>query len=562
VRASIAGKSATARVVVGEPGPQDYGIMDAQFTQGVQAADGSVPMVLQGHPAVLNLLIRARQPSTTPTQLVLRLFDAAGAMIRADTVTTGTYAGTPGYAAPSAQMLVPSGLLANAGEWQVVRDPRALVPDDSAGNDVFPRTGRAILITASVPPLAIRLVPIVLSVHGGATGDVSPGTLAEYLRTARSVHPLGPLTATIGTPLTTSAGFGTPPTGGDASFWQQVLAELDMARVADTTAPETHWYGVVQPPPGFTFTTFGGFGYIPVSGQSTGPGTRTAVGVQVGWFSRPTQARDLVAHELGHNFGRRHAPCGGPSGVDPGFPNPSGTIGVAGHDVYSWAEGLTSSAPVVSPQTGDVMGYCYPMWSSQYSYRGVLQFRQGTVTAAPVTTVLVVRGRIEPTTGISLEPAFVLEARPERPERAGSYRLEGLTQEGRVVFAYDFEPSELDHGPAFGHFAFAIPVTSGLTEALSAIRVRGPAGAAQIARPAVAPPPPAAATTPSRHADGLVSAGCPDGTRGILVRHGLTGSVLGTAAGGSMRVLVASGTPLIIACSDGIRTTSRGAVAP
>ena len=49
----------------------------------------------------------------------------------------------------------------------------------------------------------------------------------------KSLHPVGTITATIGTPFATTASFGTPPTGGAAPFWQQMLAELDLARVAD-----------------------------------------------------------------------------------------------------------------------------------------------------------------------------------------------------------------------------------------------------------------------------------------------------------------------------------------
>ena len=518
IRATVEQRSATALVVVGDAGPQDFAVTDAQFTQGVQAANGSLPLILQGNPAVLNVLVQAKQPPTTPMQLVLRLFDGGGGLVRADTVTmSGTGSNAPSYLAPSAQFLVPAGALPTAAEWQVLRDPRNAVPDDSAGNDVFPRSGRAPLLALPVPTLKVRFVPIVLSAHGGATGAVSAGSLTEYLQTVRSVQPLGVINPVIGTPFTTSASFGTPPSGGEAPFWQQVLSELDMARIADPE-PDVHWYGVVRPPQGFTFTTYGGFGYIPPSGESTGPGTRTAVGVQVGWFNRPTQARDLVAHELGHNFGRRHAPCGGALGVDQGFPNPDGTIGLPGHDVYSWAQGLATSATAVSPLTGDVMGYCYPMWAGEYSYRGILEFRQGVVAATSrrVRRVLLVRGHVEQGRGITIQPAFLLDGRPSLPERSGTYRLEGRAANGQTLFAYAFEPSELDHAPNLRHFAFAIPITAAFGDLLAEVRVRGPAGDTRSSRPGVGLGPAAArATGPvlvTRGPDGLVTAVCADGT--------------------------------------------------
>ena len=567
VTATSEGKTGHA-VVISEAVPQDFAIHDAQFTQGVQAADGSLAMVLDGSAAAVNVLIRSTRTTTTAfTQIVLRLFDDAGNLTRTDTALTKDALGpAPSYASPSAQFLVPASALRPGMKWEVVRDPRGSAPDDTAANDVYPRTGHATLATVSVSTLRIRFVPVVLATHGNATGAVSEGTIPEYLRTLRSVHPIGPIIATIGQPFTTSASFGTPPSGGESGFWQQVLGELDLARIADTAALDAHWYGVVRPPSGFNYTAYGGFAYIPPDGRSTGPGTRTGVGVQINWFFRPTQARDLVGHELAHNWGRRHAPCGGASAPDPEFPNPGGVIGVPGHDVYAWNHGEALSAPTVDASTGDVMGYCFPAWSSAYTWRGIREFRQ-PVIASPsgVAPVLVVRGFIENRRGVILYPAFLLDARPRLPERAGGYRLEGLAAAGGLLFAYDFEPAALDHDSDVRHFAFAIPLDGSTEEALVELRVRGAAGETRLSRPAAAP---AAMPTPAvervvRGADGLVTVVCADpSARGVLALDARTGQVLGTGVGASLRILAEAGTALTVACSDGVRSARARAVAP
>ena len=304
---------------------------------------------------------------------------------------------TAGSGAPTAQFLIPAATLPSIASWQVVRDPAAVLPDTNPGDDVLPRTGRNTLAKVTVPPLTIRFVPIILTAPS-STAQVTQSQLPEYLRTVKSLHPVGTITATIGVPFTTTASFGTPPTGGAAAFWEQMLAELDLARVADVTDdPSTYWMGIMVPPAGFTYTTYGGFGYIPASGTSTAAGTRTAIGLQLGWSSRATASRDGVAHELGHNFGRQHAPCGGAASPDPNFPNSTGTIGSIGHDVFSWANGDATSAVPQPATTGDVMGYCSPVWISEYMYRNVMQFRgtTGGVAAGrhrmPVRS-LVVRG--------------------------------------------------------------------------------------------------------------------------------------------------------------------------
>ena len=577
ITATSDAKSGSA-VVVADAVGRDYAIVDAQFTQGVQAPDGSLPIVLSGNAAVVNVLIRSSAADAPPMQVMLRLFDGTGRLVRTDTaVTVGALGTSPSYLAPSAQLLVPASVLQAGLQWQLVRDPGGQVADDSSANDVFPRTGRAVLATVTVPTLRVRLVPIVLASNGDATGAVSASLVPEYLRTLQSVHPIGTISTSIGSPFTTSASFGTPPAGGGGPFWQQLISELDLARIADFSQPDAYWYGVVAPPSGFSYTAYGGFAYIPASGQSTGAQTRTAAGVQLNWFSLPARSPDLVAHELAHNFGRRHAPCGGAAAVDSAFPNSGGVIGWPGHDVFSWATARAASAAVVSPQTGDVMGYCVPVWSSAYTFRGILEFRQPPTSLAPTsleperrgapTRVLVVRGSIEHAAKVTLEPAFVLDARPTRPERAGNYWLEGLAEDGRLLFAYDFEPSELDHAPDVRHFAFAIPVSGALEDSLFTLRVRGPAGEVRISRPAVRGyAPRAAAPLPvvaRRGPDGMVDVACPDGSaRGILVFDASTGAVLGTAQAAAMRVSARSATPLRLACSDGIRTTRAATVAP
>jgi hypothetical protein len=555
-------------VLIVQPGIVDFSIVDAQFTQGMQAADGSIPMVLAGNAAVVNVLVQATPPGATSARIVLRLFDAgSSALVRADTaITSAALGANTSYATPSVQFLIPSTMLRRGLAWQVERDATGPARDDSAVNDVFPRTGHANLATVEVPTLKVRFVPIVLSAHSNTTGSVSAASIPEYLRTLQSIHPIGRIEAQVGTPLTTSASFGSPPSGGERGFWVQVLAELDLARLADPTDPQTHWYGVVVPPTGFNFTTFGGFAYIPATGSSTGATTRTAVGVQLGWFSRPTQARDLVAHELAHNFGRLHAPCGGAGApLDGAYPFPGGLIDRHGHDVFSWATQRTTFATTVNTDVGDVMGYCFPVWTSTYTYKGILEFRGSTTAPPAIARVLVVRGSIVDGLDVELEPAFVMDARPSLPERRGGYRLEGLASDGRVLFAHDFEPAVLDHAPSIRPFTLAIPASPELEDDLYTLRVRGPAGEARRTRvPSAAPALPGAAprnVSAIRIAGGFARVTCADNTmRGIVVQHAGTNALLGTTNGATILVAADAGTPLSVACSDGVRTERSNAI--
>jgi uncharacterized protein YjdB len=575
ITATADGKSGTAvvRVVVTA---DDFNVQ-AQWTQAMQSADGSIPMVLGGNGAAVNVTVASSSASSPLTQILLRLTSSAGVVIRAETLTvTIPPNSNPTFAAPTAQFRLLPNELVPGMRWQVVRDPKGLVPDADPSTDVFPRGMAQTLAMVSVPMLKVRFVPIVLTAHNNATGKVNTSNLPEYTRTLESAHPIGAFQASVGPNFTTSQSFGTPPDqGGFAStFWQPILVQLDLARVADPD-PTTYWVGVVLPPAGFNRTNNGGIGYVPGNGTASGPGTRTNMVTSLGWASDPAFTRVTVAHELGHNFGRPHAPCGPADNTDPNFPYPGGLIGVPGHDVRGWMAGRASTAVTMPATSFDLMGYCTPgtqNWISDYNYRAVLNFRTFTpaaggsashATLEPRTRVVLVSGSISRTSGVTLNPAFSADARPARPERDGPYHIEGLTASGAVVFAHSFAPSVIDHAPDAGHFVFAIPMTAATEATLARIEVRGPAGVARIERPIAAPSLRAPGSFAPQRANGMVSIACEDANaRGVLVRNAATGVTLGFAIGSTALVSADPGTRLSVVCSDGVRSVVRGVVAP
>ena len=189
-------------------------------------------------------------------------------------------------------------------------------------------------------------------------------------------------------------------------------------------------------------------------------------------FSIPNAS--VVAHELGHNQGLLHAPCGNPSWSDPVYPYPSGSIGAWGYD--------RETGRLVFPSSPDLMSYCGPEWISDYHFTLALGFRVEEElrksSAESARSLLLWGGR-----GVDgapfLEPAFVVNAPPLGPREDGDYRLVGRTDGGAELFALSFDIPETADADGYSSFAFVLPAEP-TWEDLASITLSGPDGAVTL----------------------------------------------------------------------------------
>ncbi len=144
--------------------------------------------------------------------------------------------------------------------------------------------------------------------------------------------------------------------------WGAVNSRLISMR-DDEGAPEhEYWYGLIAPDR--TRSSYCARTSSCVTGQayvSTLRGSR--VGSGVGFADLDSVG--TLAHELGHEHGRSHTPCG-TSSSDDDFPYSSGRVGVWGWDRRT---GEFHSPTVAS----DFMGYCSRAWISDYTYRAIYE---------------------------------------------------------------------------------------------------------------------------------------------------------------------------------------------
>lgn len=474
--ATAEGVSGSVQVRVFGTDP-NFALENVVLTQAVQRYGGGVPLVAGGNRVLVNLYGTLDRPYApgSPLPLVLVEIFAGDDLLTDNRTINGTVTAALDPAAPLHRVLVPAGMVQPGMRVRATINPGGVVPEASLTDNTWPRSGSTQPIpVATVPPLPLHFVPIELTV-GGTLGPVSEVNLPLYLTATLQMHPVSSIATDIGPVFSSDVNFG----DGSEPAWLAILQQVDIKRVMEGAT--SYYLGVLRPPSGVTFVQFGGYAYIPGNPASTGSTTRTAVLVGLGWFDRARHTTELVAHELSHTMGRRHAPCGGAAAPDPQYPYPGGSIGSYGHDVFGWSG---TGAPVqYGPGTGDIMSYCLPPWISDYTYLALLAARGGAVAGPPSVAALASGPRACPCLivwgsirgdSIHLEPAFVAPP-PARPTPAGPgpYSLRGLNGAGDPEFELTFDPAEIDHVPAVRHFTLAIPLSEAQGNALARIEVRG-----------------------------------------------------------------------------------------
>ena len=505
-----------------------------QLTQSTQSAAGDIPLI-QGRDAFLRVFALANEANSAAPDVRVRLFQS-GALVSTLTILA------PGSSTPTVKdesklsdswnVKIPGSFIQGGLAVLADVDPGNLVAEKNETDNSFPKAGTAQpedVETAST--LKLRFVPV-KQLANGLQGDVSDANKARFIDLSRRIHPLPGIDADVHRVYTTTT---TDPlqsdNGNDA--WVTVLEELDALRVAESS--DRTYFGVVR-----IDYTFGvaGLGFI---------GVPTALG-----YDDVQDGSRVLAHELGHTWGRFHSPCANPPRIDLDYPYPDGNIGVFGLDV--------AQGELKSPSLPDIMGYCANPWISDYNYRAIEQFRAAQQAEAVATAAareqpcLLVWGRIVNGRPV-LEPAFEVVTRPRMPKASGPYSVEGLTADGARVFGLSFDATPVADDPRGARtFAFAVPVDQRSSARLGGLRLAGPGGAAEALSQPVAAFGAASDSVVARRVAGGVALHW-DATAHpmLMVRDARTGQILSFARGGDANVAAVSG-ELEVVLSDRVRS--------
>jgi hypothetical protein len=511
----------------------------AYLTQSIQRADGSVPLVA-GRDALVRVFLRGDQVNFFRPQVRLQLF-RNGVLQRVFTMEPGSDSVPVGRREADIRStwnaLIPASLVQPGLSYVVEADPGNVVPRASGSTIRFPASGVATPVVRTIPKLWLRLVPV--NQRGaGVPGAVNTSNRAAFIRDLLAIHPVADHDVDIRTTFVTSTSTST------GSGWELVLDEIDALRTVDGSS--RYYYGIIQASGN---SGIAGIGYV---------GYPVAMGVD----ALPNAAGTL-AHELGHNFGRVHAPCGNPSGVDRAYPYAGADIGVFGYD-------LLDGSVKAPGENVDLMSYCRPRWISDFNYMAVMNYRgandgfthgDAAGESAPAEPTLLVWGRIGGGTA-TIEPSFEVTTRPSLPTRPGPYTVRGLDAEGRVLFSLPFTGRRTaDGNTERSHFSFAIPTRIAQPDRLARVEVSGEGLRAERSarEPGVRPRPARAAV---RRAGRDVRLEWSDPSLPMaLVRDPRTSEVLGFVRGGSA-TFRSDARELDVTFSDGVRSVRQRVSTP
>ena len=421
----------------------------AYVTQAVQSLDFPAPLVA-GDDGLLRVFVRTEESTGAGLPGVRASFFLNGAETHVvDIPAQSTPIPTEieeGDLSRSANARIPGTVLQPGLEMVVEIDPEGTLDPALGVAARIPETGRAEVDVRAVPAFALTVIPFL------AASDPDSSILAytrdlnaesDLLRDVNRLLPVARLEVNVHEPVLTST-----------IELHNVLRETEAIRIME-----------------------GGGGYY----AALAPRTTSLRGVALlsGTSSANIPVPGVIAHELGHNLGLLHAPCGGAAAPNPSFPQRDGSIGAWGFDFGNDA--------LVPPSAGDLMSYCEPRWVSTYNFTRMLNFRidrgggADAVTAAPATSLLV-WGGVDEERRLFLDPAMVVDAPAALPRAGGAYRLFGLGADQRELFSLDFDMPAVADGDGRASFAFALPVESAWSGALASIVLSGPEGITTLDR--------------------------------------------------------------------------------
>lgn len=283
--------------------------------------------------------------------------------------------------------------LKEGNKFSITIDSGNEITETSEDDNRYPTSGEKLFGFENRYEMKVHLVPI-----NTPSGNVAvPQALADGTRDyLQSMYPLSKVNVVIESPITSTKEDGS-----------SLLVKLTIMKNADVLAGKTEGWafyaGVFTPNPTFGFA---GLGYVNDPNNLQKDTQLSSINKYPTSVSRYPKFYEIIAHEIGHNHGRRHVAstnnisfaCLTPTGLDTSYPyNSTGSvyarIGKTGYSQYK-------KKLLAKNQNHDVMSYCNNQWISDYTYKGIYDFEKkldevhSRVISAMKTSSILIEGRV------------------------------------------------------------------------------------------------------------------------------------------------------------------------
>ncbi len=479
VRADMTFPAASAPVYlpfVARPASVDLVLNQIEITQSVQNGSNNVPLVA-GRATVVRVYVTVSGVAELSNVVVEASATRNGAPLpgsprRSDPRTVTTSASRGNYAS-SFNIALPAEWLSGNVQLSIAVDPDNRIAELSESNNRLART----LEFLAVPRLDLTIVPIQYThtPNGRTYPAPTRDTVSDWIMRA---VPISGMTVRLRAPISFTGDLRS------GSEWERLLNVITTIWRTDGAPSSRVYYGLVPIASGsdrWFSSGIAGIGWV---------GLRASVGLDL--TSPADAAGQLAAHEIGHNLGRYHAPCGVSGDPRQPFPYADGSIGT---DVY----GLDISrarvwSPVAPDTTKDLMSYCRPQWVSDFTYQGLLNNqRVYGASVAQIGSGHLVRATLEEDGSATLEPVYALDHIALDAPQSGEYTIELLDAAGIVLaahaaaaveaegpYSYGEDPMHHDHDHAYRAIVASVPAP-----AVTVARVRLMHNGAVIAERAI-----------------------------------------------------------------------------
>ena len=459
-------------LVLGNPAEVTVDIPAAHLTQAAQSLDGSVPLVA-GRKALLRVFATADVENNFQPRARATIY-AGGETFRVDLAPPALISHTVDESRLDASFtaVVPAAAIQPGAEMVVELDSAGVIPATAESRLRLPETGRMALDVVALDTFDLTLVPIAFGsdltgrndVVADLAEDMAGDDSRDALHLTRTLLPVADMNVVAREPYVTWSD----------TLEQGIFALLDEVRLlrhVEAGGTDTYYHGLFATPATHHLDNWSGV--LGIAYISAWTALSLSHDRNAQYFS---ELPITVAHELGHNLGLRHAPCGTFGGIDPRYPYPRAATGVWGYDFGSGA----GTGRLLDPDHHrDLMSYCLPPGMSDFHFTLALDYRHGLSAAAmarrpaAARETLLLWGSIRDGE-LTLEPVFEWTGPLKVPESPGPYRLTGTDRAGARLFELRFAPDETGHGDR--GFLFAIEAETDWAGKLATVTLTGPEG--------------------------------------------------------------------------------------